>query len=379
MTVLARPATIPTGRKSGALHSFFALKFHKGEKDRVKVQAIEKALNKAGVTITVIARDVEKWGQAEIPKGKTLMTDYAFPAIQQCDCNIIEFSEKGVGLGVNAGYCYAIGKPIFVIAKTGSDISTTISNLAAKVIFYDKPEDLVGAFKQIVANFNVYEYRVNRDLREFIEEKIFPEYQKNEPAHNLDHINYVIKRSLKFAQTVPDIDYDIVYTVAAYHDIGHHIDPENHEIESAKIMLRDKNLKPFFSREKLTIIKEAIEDHRASSDHEPRSIYGKIISTADRNNTVDSCLFRSYIYGKKWHPGYSDDELFLRAYEHLKSKFGENGYAKFFFKDEEYEKFLSEIRGLLSDKKRFIETQKTYIKSLRKRKLLNIENFPSSV
>lgn len=150
-------------------------------------------MNKAGVTITVIACDVEKWGQAEIPKGKTLMTDYAFPAIQQCDCNIIEFSEKGVGLGVNAGYCYAISKPIFVvIAKTGSDISTTISNLATKVIFYDKPEDLVGAFKQIVANFNIYKYRVNRDLREFIEEKIFPEYQKNEPTHNLYHINYVI-------------------------------------------------------------------------------------------------------------------------------------------------------------------------------------------
>lgn len=122
------------------------------EKDRVKVQAIEKALNKAGVTITVIACDVEKWGQAEISKEKTLMTDYAFPAIQQCDCNIIEFGEKGVSLGVNAGYCYAIGKPIFVIVKTGSDISTTISNLAAKVIFYDKPEDLVGAFKQIVVN-----------------------------------------------------------------------------------------------------------------------------------------------------------------------------------------------------------------------------------
>lgn len=135
------------------IHSFFALKFHEGDAGKAKVEAIEKALNKAGISITLMARDVEKWGQAKIPEGKALMTDYAFPAMQKCDCNIIEFSEKGVGLGINAGYCYAIGKPIFIIAKTGSDISTTIRDLATKVIFYDKPEDLTKPFKEIVANF----------------------------------------------------------------------------------------------------------------------------------------------------------------------------------------------------------------------------------
>lgn len=156
MIEIAKPAIIPKDRKPGTLHSFFALKFHDGDEDKAKVESIEKALNKAGITITLMARDVEKWGKAKIPEGKTLMTDYAFPAMRQCDCNIIEFSEKGVGLGINAGYCYAIGKPVFVIAKTGSDISTTISNLAAKVIFYDSPDDLIEPFKQIVADFNMF-------------------------------------------------------------------------------------------------------------------------------------------------------------------------------------------------------------------------------
>ncbi|MDO4742231.1 MAG: HD domain-containing protein [Candidatus Saccharibacteria bacterium] len=165
--------------------------------------------------------------------------------------------------------------------------------------------------------------------------------------------------------TVPDINYDIIYTVAAYHDIGHHVDPKRHEIESAKILQKGENLKRFFSKEELKIIGEAIEDNRASSDHEPRSIYGKIVSTADRNNSVESCLFRSYYYGKNLHPEYSDDELFNRAYKHLRSKFGENGYTKSFFKDTEYEKFLLEMRGPLSDKKVFIETQKEYIQNLR--------------
>lgn len=151
--IKAQKINIPYERKHNTIHSFFALKFHDGDKDRAKVEAIEAALNQAGVEITLMARDVEQWGQAKIPEGKTLMRDYAFPAMQQCDCNIIEFSEKGVGLGMNGGYCYAINKPIYIIAKTGSNISTTMANIANKIIFYDKPEDLIAPFTEIVRNF----------------------------------------------------------------------------------------------------------------------------------------------------------------------------------------------------------------------------------
>lgn len=207
--------------------------------------------------------------------------------------------------------------------------------------------------------------QINEDLKKYIEENIFPEYSKNEPAHNIEHIKYVIRRSFKFADTVPNINYNMVYTIAAYHDIGHHIDPKRHEIISGEIMSKDENLKNFFSEEELIVIKEAIEDHRASSNHEPRSIYGKIVSTADRNNTVEACLRRSYTYNKKLHPEYDDEKIFEDCHFHLNDKFGENGYAKFFFKDEEYEKFLKDIRELLSDKKRFIETQKNYINELK--------------
>lgn len=206
---------------------------------------------------------------------------------------------------------------------------------------------------------------INSDLKEYIEKNIFPEYSKNEPSHNIDHIKYVINRSFKFAYTLANINYNMVYTIAAYHDIGHHIDSKKHEIISGEIMSKDEILKKFFSEEELKIIKEAIEDHRASAEHEPRSIYGKIVSTADRNNTVKACLRRSYTYGRKLEPDSTDEELFERAYKHLKMKFGENGYAKFFFKDEEYENFLKEIRELLLDKEKFIHTQRTYINELK--------------
>jgi len=145
----AQRVNIDEKRKPGRVLSFFALKFHDGDADRAKVETIEAALNKAGIDIILMARDVEKWGEAEIPAGKKLMRDFAFPAMRECDCNIIEFSEKGVGLGMNAGFCYAVGTPVYVIAKTGSDISSTMADVAEEVIFYDEPEDLVEPFERI--------------------------------------------------------------------------------------------------------------------------------------------------------------------------------------------------------------------------------------
>ncbi len=210
---------------------------------------------------------------------------------------------------------------------------------------------------------------INEELKKYIEEKVFPEYSKNEEAHALGHIQYVIDRSFELVnENKLDVNLDMVYVIAAYHDIGHHIDSKTHEIISSDIMFKDDNLKIFFTDEQRKIIKEAIEDHRASAKDDPRTIYGRIVSSADRNNTVEDCLRRTYTYGKKLAPNASDEDLFLRAYDVLVKKFGENGYAKFYFKDSSYEKFLIDIRKLLSNKENFIKTQREYIERLKKDK-----------
>ena len=207
--------------------------------------------------------------------------------------------------------------------------------------------------------------KISKEIKQYIETNVIPQYNKNEKGHGIEHINYVIRRSFELIeQNNLEVNEDMVYVIAAYHDIGHHIDSKKHEIISADMMSRDENLKIFFSTEQLKLIKEAIEDHRASSDHEPRSIYGKIVSSADRNNTVEQCLERSFYYGKRLEPNATDRELYERAFTHLNLKFGYNGYAKFFLKDNEYEKFLSDIRKILKDKKEFCKIQEAYIKKL---------------
>ena len=209
--------------------------------------------------------------------------------------------------------------------------------------------------------------KVNPKVKKYIEENVFPEYEKNESGHGIDHIKSVINRSFELVEENQlNVNLDMVYVIAAYHDIGHHIDSKTHEIISADIMSKDKNLTEFFNEEELKTIKEAIEDHRASSKEEPRSIYGRIVSSADRNNNIEDCLRRTYTYGKKLNPDATDEELYLRAYDVLLNKFGENGYAKFYFKDSQYEEFLKELRTLLKDKEKYLNTQREYIKQLKR-------------
>ena len=208
---------------------------------------------------------------------------------------------------------------------------------------------------------------INEELKNYIENNIFPEYEKNEKGHGIDHIEHVIERRFQLVEENKlDVNLDMVYTIAAYHDIGHQIDSKTHEIISADIMSKDKSLRRFFNDDELVVIKEAIEDHRASAKDDPRSVYGRIVSSADRNNRVEDCLRRTYTYGKKLNPSATDEELFLRAYDVLTNKFGEDGYAKFYFKDIQYEDFLRELRELLKDKDKYIDTQREYIRKLKK-------------
>ena len=197
--------------------------------------------------------------------------------------------------------------------------------------------------------------QINKKLQDYIENNIFPSYKKNDLGHNLDHIKYVIERSLKFASKVTNINYDMVYTIAAYHDIGHYIDAKNHEKISAEMLLADNNLRNFFAEDEIKIMSEAVYDHRASLEGEPRSIYGKIVSSADRNTLVDVPLKRTYAYRIKHNPTATLDEIIEESRQHIISKFGKEGYAteKMYFEDLDYKKFLDDISILANNKVKF--------------------------
>ena len=202
---------------------------------------------------------------------------------------------------------------------------------------------------------------MNQGLKKYIEKNIFPSYEKNDLGHNLDHIRYVINRSLKFASNFNDINYDMVYVIAAYHDIGHYVDANNHEKVSADMLLEDINLRKFFTEDEIQTMAEAIYDHRASLEGEPRSIYGKIVSSADRNTLVEVILKRTYAYRLKHNSNDSLEKIIADSRHHIINKFGKNGYAaeKMYFDDMDYKKFLEEISVLVNNevefKRKFME------------------------
>lgn len=203
-----------------------------------------------------------------------------------------------------------------------------------------------------------------KELIKYIENEIFPLYSQNDEAHGINHIRTVIKRSLELAQNY-DVNLDMVYTIAAYHDLGHHIDRKTHELISAEIFGKDKKIKQWFTDEEMITIKEAIEDHRASSNHKPRSIYGMIVSTADRMIIdIDGTIKRSYSYGKRNYAELTEEEQIERVYNHLIEKYGENGYAKIYLEDKEFDEAVEKLRQALSNKEEFIKRAKKVVETI---------------
>ncbi len=194
---------------------------------------------------------------------------------------------------------------------------------------------------------------INKDLKNYIETEIFPQYEKNDSGHSLEHIDYVLKRCFEFSEQFQNINYNILYTIATFHDIAHYIDKKNHEKLSAEFFYNDEKMREFFTEEERIIIKEAIEDHRASSNTFPRGDYGKIISSADRSTDIDDFLRRTHAYTLKHFPGCTKEEMLKRAYDHTEQKYGKEGYAKHYVKDAEYNKFKENINLLLQDTEKF--------------------------
>ena len=166
--------------------------------------------------------------------------------------------------------------------------------------------------------------RINKELKKYIEENIFPKYDKFY-SHGMIHINNVIENMMMLAEYY-DLNVDMAYTIASYHDSGLGIDRENHEYESGKILINDKELKKYFSDEQLDIMREAIEDHRGSRKTRPRNFYGECISDSDRDFDI-SILARRQINTtlKCYAEIISIDEHFERCYKYICGRINSSG------------------------------------------------------
>lgn len=168
---------------------------------------------------------------------------------------------------------------------------------------------------------------INQQLRCYIETAIIPRYEKFDDAHKCDHVQCVVENSLDLAQYY-DVDINMVYVIAAYHDVGLINGREYHHIDSAIILKKDLYLRQWFSDAQIEIMAHAVEDHRASNKHEPRTIYGKIVAESDRMISAETIIRRTIQYGLKNYPNKTKEEHFARFVEHIMEKYAEGGYLK---------------------------------------------------
>jgi uncharacterized protein len=193
---------------------------------------------------------------------------------------------------------------------------------------------------------------MKEQLVEYIESEIIPRYVGFDEAHRVDHARTVIEESLKLAKIAGQagndereaINIDMVYAIAAYHDTGLCEGREKHHLVSGRIIREDGTLRRWFTEDQIETMAQAAEDHRASSDHEPRSIYGRIVAEADRIIDGETIVRRTIQFGLSHYPELDRQQHWERMCAHLKEKYDYGGYLKLWVPESSNAARLEEFR-----------------------------------
>ena len=197
--------------------------------------------------------------------------------------------------------------------------------------------------------------KVDQSLINYVEKEILPLYDSFDTAHQRPHAHAVIEESMRLASFY-NVNFNMVYAIAAYHDTGLLIDRELHHLYSGERIRSDKHLLEWFTEEEIETIAEAAEDHRASNKEEPRSIYGMIVADADKELQPINCIRRTVQYTESHFPHLSAEEKFERSASHLKEKYATNGYMHLWLKESLEAPFLTELRAIINDEQRLKQT-----------------------
>ena len=192
---------------------------------------------------------------------------------------------------------------------------------------------------------------LNQDLVRYIEDEVIPRYASFDKAHREDHVRKVIEKSMNMSVHY-DVDENMLYAAAAFHDTGLVDGREVHLLSSGRIVRNDPNLRKWFTPEQIETIAQATEDHRASNGNEPRSIYGKIVAEADRDIEPMRILRRTVQYGMEHYPELDKEGHWQRMLAHLAEKYDYGGYLKLYVPESRNTANLQTLRNIIHDPER---------------------------
>ena len=173
--------------------------------------------------------------------------------------------------------------------------------------------------------------QVSLDLMSFVEREILPRYNAFGPSHGLSHVQRVIANALKLVDAT-GADINMVYAIAAYHDLGMSGPRAIHHLTGGKILAADARLRHWFSQ------------------REPRSIYGKIIAEADRDLTPEVVFQRAVMFGLENYPTLTKEEQWHRFEKHMEEKYSTSGYLRLWIPNSPNAAYLRRVREVIADR-----------------------------
>ena len=190
---------------------------------------------------------------------------------------------------------------------------------------------------------------IRKELKVKLDKEII-KYKDFDQAHNIDHVKSVIEESIKIANKLK-LDIEVPLTVAIYHDLGLFNGRTNHEKSSGNILRNDKELRKLFNKHTIETMAQAVEDHRASSKTLPRSIYGRIVSDADRTYDFDTIITRCIQHREgSEHMGSLIMSL-IETKTHIKNKYADGGYLPEFYYKEKDKNTVAKLNKFANDER----------------------------
>lgn len=102
------------------MKAYIGIKLYPTHENMDSIDLLSRAVESASNETISMQRDVEVYGETTI--GAAELMRRTCEIIDAYDLVVIELPEKGVGLGIEAGYAHGKGIPVVAVARPGREI-----------------------------------------------------------------------------------------------------------------------------------------------------------------------------------------------------------------------------------------------------------------
>jgi len=128
------------------MRAYLAIKFYEDHRNRQHIDALVDTFSRTGIELVCMQKHVERYGDVSLTPAELMRR--AFDEIEKSDFITVDTTEKGMGIGIEAGYAYKAEKPVVIIAKPREEVSTTLRGIAADILEYSSYDELSTRLKE---------------------------------------------------------------------------------------------------------------------------------------------------------------------------------------------------------------------------------------